>query len=58
LKFPLVMQIHDELVLEVKAEEAQEAEKHLVRVMQKRRFNLAIGLKADSCICSNWSEAK
>jgi DNA polymerase-1 len=52
----LIMQVHDELVLEVEASAAQSAAKTLSALMEKAA-DLAVPLKVEAGIGSNWDEA-
>lgn len=55
---PLVLQVHDELVIEVPKEKAPEAEQMLLECMTRDMFNLRLKLKADSGIAQSWGDAK
>ncbi|MFT5116848.1 MAG: DNA polymerase-1 [Kiritimatiellia bacterium] len=52
----MIMQVHDELVLEVKAEDVERASEHLVELMSTA-VKLAIPLLVDVGIGDNWDEA-
>ena len=52
----MVMQVHDELVLEVKTEDVEQASEHLVELMSTA-VKLAIPLLVDVGIGDNWDEA-
>ena len=50
------MQVHDELVLEVEADAAAEAEAQLVDIMQQAA-ELDVPLRVDAHSGANWDEA-
>jgi DNA polymerase-1 len=52
----MIMQVHDELVLEVKAEDVERASEHLVELMSTA-VKLAIPLLVDVGVGDNWDEA-
>jgi DNA polymerase-1 len=52
----LIMQVHDELVLEVEADAAAEAEAQLVDIMQQAA-ELDVPLRVDAHSGANWDEA-
>jgi DNA polymerase-1 len=52
----LIMQVHDELVLEVAKGEARQAETRLVGIMQSAA-ELTVPLKVDARSGANWDEA-
>ena len=52
----LIMQVHDELVLEVAKSEAKAAQKRLVDIMQAAA-ELSVPLKVDAKSGANWDEA-
>jgi DNA polymerase-1 len=52
----LIMQVHDELVLEVEASAAESAARTLTAIMEKAA-DLAVPLKVEAGIGSNWDEA-
>ena len=52
----LIMQVHDELVLEVQADAAQEVGSRICDIMSKAA-DLDVPLKVDSGLGSNWDEA-
>jgi DNA polymerase-1 len=52
----LIMQVHDELVLEVAADQAAEAQTALVGIMQDAA-DLTVPLRVDARAGSNWDEA-
>lgn len=56
----MIMQIHDELILEGPAETADEALKITVTEMQKSPPNtpLLVDLDVSASICDNWMEGK
>ena len=59
LGFKLLLQIHDEVILEGPSENAEEALKRVVLVMQNPLDQkLRVTLEVDAKIASNWSDAK
>jgi len=55
----LLLQIHDEVILEGPSEHAQEALRRVVVVMQNPLDNpLRVTLEVDAKIADNWSDAK
>jgi DNA polymerase-1 len=52
----LIMQVHDELVLEIEAADAEAAAMHVATLMEKAA-DLAVPLKVDAGIGQNWDEA-
>jgi DNA polymerase-1 len=52
----LIMQVHDELVLEVAADQAADAQTALVGIMQDAA-DLTVPLRVDARAGSNWDEA-
>jgi DNA polymerase-1 len=52
----LIMQVHDELVLEVKADQAIEVAAAVSRIMESAAV-LAVPLRVDRGIGTNWDEA-
>ncbi len=52
----LIMQVHDELVLEVEAARADEVKGHVIRLMQAAA-ELSVPLEVDAGIGANWDEA-
>ena len=53
----LILQIHDELLIETKQEEAEEVAQLLADQM-KRAANLAVSLEVDLHTGKNWYDAK
>lgn len=59
LGYELLLQIHDEVILEGPSEHAQEALRRVVVVMQNPLDNpLRVTLEVDAKIADNWSDAK
>jgi DNA polymerase-1 len=59
-KFPnarLLMQIHDELVVEARVHEAEEVKDFLVELMESA-MDLDVPIVADASIGSSWAECK
>jgi DNA polymerase-1 len=52
----MIMQVHDELVLEVKEEDVKRVSEHLAELMSSA-VKLAIPLLVDVGIGDNWDEA-
>lgn len=52
----LIMQVHDELVLEVAAEDAEEVAREVARIMNEAAA-LSVPLKVDTGLGNNWDEA-
>ena len=52
----LIMQVHDELVFEVREEKAEELTKQIQQIMEQAA-QLDIPLKVDAGIGDNWDEA-
>src|SRR5690606_17299959 len=52
----LIMQVHDELVLEVRADQAEETAATVVRLMESAA-ELDVPLRVDAGIGGNWDEA-
>lgn len=57
LKSIILLQVHDELVLEVPKEEL-ETIKQIVKESMENVYNLSVPLLVDICCASNWMEAK
>jgi DNA polymerase-1 len=57
LKSKMLLQVHDELIFEVPAEELEEM-KSLVRVQMENAVQLSVPLKVDVNIGKSWYEAK
>ncbi|MBQ5673834.1 MAG: DNA polymerase I, partial [Lachnospiraceae bacterium] len=57
LESKLILQVHDELVIETKEEERETVEKILITEMEKAA-DLAVSLDVDCHCGSNWYEAK
>ena len=57
MKTRLILQIHDELILEAPDEEAEKAE-HLLREEMESAASLRVPLKVDSNVAKNWFDAK
>ena len=57
LKTRMVLQVHDELIFEVPAEEIEIASE-LVKTVMENVYSLKVGLKIDISIGYNWKEAK
>lgn len=57
LKSRMLLQVHDELVLEVPKEELEEV-KQLVKDCMEKACELSVPLVVDTCVGDNWMEAK
>ena len=57
LKSKILLQVHDELILNVYKEELEEVEK-LVRDVMEEAYTLSVPLKVDIETGTNWYEAK
>lgn len=53
----MLLQIHDELVFECPAEQAESAKQAIVRTMESA-MQLSVPLKADAAIAANWFDGK
>ena len=53
----MLLQIHDELIFEIKNEQIEEITKDLVEIMENV-FPLRIPLKVSNCIGKSWQELK
>lgn len=58
LRMPLVLQVHDELILEVPEDKVNFAKEHLIECMEKPMFDLQVELKAECSTGKTWAEAK
>lgn len=58
LQSKLILQVHDELVLDVPAKEVEPATKILVEAMTADASSLKVPLKVDVGVGSNWMDAK
>lgn len=52
----MIMQVHDELVLEVKSDHAESIKREIVKIMEST-VNLSVPLIVDAGIGNNWDEA-
>jgi DNA polymerase-1 len=52
----IIMQVHDELVFEVKSEIAEETKNKIIQIMESA-VNLEVPLIVDAAIGANWEEA-
>ena len=52
----MIMQVHDEVILEVKDQDASKVEKEVSKIMQNAA-ELKVPLEVESGLASNWGEA-
>ena len=53
----IILQVHDELIIEAKEEEAEEA-KNILKSCMQNAMNLDVPLKVELCEAKNWYDAK
>jgi DNA polymerase-1 len=57
-KSTMILQVHDELVFNIKTNEKSELEKKIPYIMENILKNAPIELKVDGAIGKNWKETK
>jgi len=55
-KAKMILQVHDEVILEVADKDSEQVEKKVSEIMSKAA-NLSVPLEVDSGIANNWGEA-